>query len=120
MFRYWKFCGWLMAGRVKKWSLSPSSHLAFFLCGKQKEGWTLPLFSGGCSYSCRETRMQEGAERTANVNRIENLNGSTSHCRLGQIQSFERANAITSSSAELHLLAPNKFGLGRSPLSLSP
>lgn len=89
-----------------------------FLCGKQKEGWTLPLLSGGCSNSCCETITQEGAKRTANISRLENLNGSTSHCRLGQIQSFERANTITSSLAELYLLAPNKLGLGRS-LSLS-
>lgn len=118
MFRNWKFYGWLIAGTVKKRSLSPSSHLAFFSCGKQKAARTLPLLRDRCSNSCCETRVQEGAERTANMNRMENPNGSTSHCRLGQIQLFERANAIASSSAELYLLAPNKLGLGRS-LSLS-
>ena len=118
MFRYWKFYGWLMAGTVKKRSLSLPSHRAFFSCGKQKEARTLPLLRGGCSNSCCETRMQEGGERTANMSRMENSNGSTSYCRLGQIQSFERANAIASSSAELYLLAPSKLGLDRS-VSLS-
>lgn len=118
MFRYRVFYGWLMAGTVKKRSLSPSPCLVFFSCGKQKEARTLPLLRDGCSNFCCETRMQEGAERNANVSRMENANGSAPHCRLGQIQSCERANAIASSSAELYLLVPNKLGLGRS-LSLS-
>jgi len=117
MFRYWKFYGWLTAGTLKERSLSPSSRIAF-LCGKQKAGWTLPLLRGGCSNSCCETTMQEGAERTTNTSKTENPSGSTSQCRLRRIQSFGRANAIASSLVELYLLAPNKWGLGRS-LSLS-
>lgn len=69
MFRYWMFYGWLMAGTVKKRSLSP--RLVFFSCGKQKEARMLPLLRDGCSNSCCETRMQEGAERTANMSRME-------------------------------------------------
>lgn len=107
-----------MAVTVKKRSLSPSLRLVFFSCGKQKEARTLPLLRDGCSNSCCESRMEEGAERTADMSRMEKPSGSASYCRLGQIQSFERANAIASSSAELYLLVPNKLGLGRS-LSLS-
>lgn len=70
MFRYWKFYGWLMAGAVKQWSLSPSSRPAFCVCGKQKEAWILPSLTGRCSNSCCETRMQEGGERT--MSRMEN------------------------------------------------
>lgn len=76
MFRYWKFCGWLMAGTVKKWSLLPSPCLAFFSWGKQKEAWTLPPLRGGGSDSFRETKMQERGERATNTSRTENLSGA--------------------------------------------
>lgn len=60
MFRYWMFYGWLIAGRVKKWSFSLSCPLAFCLRRKQKGAQTLSLLRGGCSIACCEVRMQEG------------------------------------------------------------
>lgn len=110
-----------MAGTVKKQSLSHhlvlhSSHVG----SRRKDGHRLSS-ERRCSNPCCETRTQEGAEKTTDMSRMENSNGSTFHCRLGQILLFERANAIASSLAELYLLAPNKLDLGRSlsPASLS-
>lgn len=57
MFSYWKCFGWLVAGMARRRSLSPSSHLASFAWGKQKEARTLPLLRGGSSDYCCETRL---------------------------------------------------------------
>lgn len=94
-----------MTGTLERQSLSTLSHLAFSMPGKQKKARTLPLLVGRCSDSCCETRTWKGVGKTIDLSRMGDPNGSTSQCRWGQIQSFERANAITSSSAGLCLLA---------------
>lgn len=94
-----------MAGTMERQALSTLSHLAFSMCGKQKKVQTLPLLGGGCSDYCCETRRWKGVEKIIDLSRMGGPNGSTSQCRRGQIQSFERANAITSPSAGLCMIA---------------